>query len=59
MSTPTKLFEPYKLGPITLPNRFVMAPLTRNRAIAAVLNAPDAAMVTGQNLAVDGGWTAR
>src|SRR5215468_4123618 len=33
MSRPTKLFEPYKLGPITLPNRFVMAPLTRNRAI--------------------------
>src|SRR5438034_3407047 len=29
----TKLFEPFKLGPITLPNRFVMAPLTRNRAI--------------------------
>src|SRR5882757_5507125 len=33
MSQPTKLFEPYKLGPLTLPNRFVMAPLTRNRAI--------------------------
>ena len=33
MSTPTKLFEPYKLGPITLPNRLVMAPLTRNRAV--------------------------
>src|SRR5262245_29492377 len=26
-------FEPYKLGPITLPNRFVMAPLTRSRAV--------------------------
>jgi N-ethylmaleimide reductase len=33
MSPPTKLFEPYKLGPITLPNRLVMAPLTRNRAV--------------------------
>jgi N-ethylmaleimide reductase len=33
MSTPTKLFEPFELGPITLANRFVMAPLTRNRAI--------------------------
>src|SRR6201990_579047 len=33
MTTPTKLFEPYKLGPITLPNRLVMAPLTRNRAV--------------------------
>jgi N-ethylmaleimide reductase len=32
MSTLTKLLEPYKLGPITLPNRLVMAPLTRNRA---------------------------
>jgi len=32
MST-TKLFEPFKLGPITLPNRLVMAPLTRNRAV--------------------------
>ena len=33
MSTPTKLFEPYRLGPITLPNRLAMAPLTRNRAV--------------------------
>src|SRR5579864_5343523 len=33
MSTPTKLLEPFKLGPITLNNRLVMAPLTRNRAI--------------------------
>lgn len=32
MSRPTKLFETYKLGPITLANRLVMAPLTRNRA---------------------------
>jgi N-ethylmaleimide reductase len=30
----TKLFEPYQLGKITLPNRIVMAPLTRNRAVA-------------------------
>ncbi len=33
MSQTTKLFEPLKLGPLTLPNRFVMAPLTRNRAV--------------------------
>src|SRR6516165_595396 len=33
ISTPTKLFEPFKLGPLTLPNRLVMAPLTRNRAV--------------------------
>lgn len=33
MST-SKLFEPYKLGAVTLTNRTVMAPLTRNRALA-------------------------
>jgi N-ethylmaleimide reductase len=33
MSTATKLFEPFKLGPTGLPNRIVMAPLTRNRAV--------------------------
>jgi N-ethylmaleimide reductase len=33
MSASTKLLEPYKLGPLTLPNRLVMAPLTRNRAV--------------------------
>ena len=31
--TSTKLFEPFKLGAMTLPNRLVMAPLTRNRAV--------------------------
>jgi N-ethylmaleimide reductase len=40
MSTPTQLFEPYKLGPITLPNRVVMAPLTRNRAVAGLVPSP-------------------
>src|ERR1700716_2156872 len=29
----TNLFEPFKLGALTLPNRLVMAPLTRNRAV--------------------------
>jgi N-ethylmaleimide reductase len=29
----SKLFEPYKLGAVTLTNRTVMAPLTRNRAL--------------------------
>src|SRR3981081_3569918 len=33
MTTPTKLFQPFQLGSMTLPNRLVMAPLTRNRAI--------------------------
>src|SRR5882757_2182497 len=32
MSQSTKLLEPFKLGALTLPNRLVMAPLTRNRA---------------------------
>jgi N-ethylmaleimide reductase len=48
MSTPTKLFEPYKLGPIALPNRFVMAPLTRNRAVEGFVPSPLAAEYYGQ-----------
>ncbi|RKT25658.1 N-ethylmaleimide reductase [Paraburkholderia sp. RAU2J] len=32
----TTLFEPYALGRLTLANRFVMAPLTRNRAGAGL-----------------------
>src|SRR6202023_212937 len=43
MSKPTKLFEPFQLGPITLPNRLVMAPLTRNRAAAGLVPGPLAA----------------
>ena len=37
MHKPTKLFEPYQLGPITLANRVAMAPLTRNRAEAGMV----------------------
>jgi N-ethylmaleimide reductase len=48
MSTPTKLFEPFKLGPITLPNRLVMAPLTRNRAVAGLVPSPLATEYYGQ-----------
>src|ERR1700716_781763 len=48
MSTPTKLFEPYKLGPITLTNRAVMAPLTRNRAVAGMVPNPLAIEYYGQ-----------
>ena len=33
-----KLLESYQLGPMTLPNRMVMAPLTRNRAAGCVPN---------------------
>src|SRR5580698_919305 len=40
MTKPTKLFEPYQLGPLTLPNRLVMAPLTRNRAVEGLVPSP-------------------
>ena len=30
--TGADLFSPFRLGPLTLPNRVVMAPMTRNRA---------------------------
>jgi N-ethylmaleimide reductase len=48
MTQPTKLFEPFKLGPITLPNRLVMAPLTRNRAGAGFVPGPLAIEYYGQ-----------
>jgi N-ethylmaleimide reductase len=49
MSASTKLFEPYKLGAITLPNRLVMAPLTRNRAVPpGMVPSPLAAEYYGQ-----------
>ena len=48
MTTPSKLFEPYKLGPITLPNRAVMAPLTRNRAVAGMVPSSLAVEYYGQ-----------
>jgi N-ethylmaleimide reductase len=47
MST-SRLFEPFKLGPITLPNRLVMAPLTRNRALAGLVPNPLAVEYYGQ-----------
>src|ERR1700676_2487537 len=48
MSTSSKLFEPFKLGPITLPNRLVMAPLTRNRAVAGLVPSPLSVEYYGQ-----------
>src|SRR5881392_337662 len=48
MNTSSKLFEPYRLGPITLPNRLVMAPLTRNRAVAGMVPSPLAVEYYGQ-----------
>jgi N-ethylmaleimide reductase len=40
MSNPYSLFRPYALGPLQLPHRIVMAPMTRNRAGAG--NVPTA-----------------
>jgi N-ethylmaleimide reductase len=48
MTQPTKLFEPFRLGAITLPNRLVMAPLTRNRAVAGLVPNPLAVEYYGQ-----------
>lgn len=44
----SKLFESYQLGPITLTNRSVMAPLTRNRAVAGFVPNPLAIEYYGQ-----------
>ncbi|MGD9839175.1 MAG: alkene reductase [Afipia sp.] len=44
----SKLFDPYKLGAITLTNRAVMAPLTRNRALAGFVPNPLAVEYYGQ-----------
>ena len=46
--TSSKLFEPYRLGAITLSNRVVMAPLTRNRAASGFVPGPLAAEYYGQ-----------
>ena len=42
-----KLFTPIKVGNLTLPNRVVMAPMTRSRAVGNVIN-PSAATYYGQ-----------
>ncbi len=44
----SKLFDPYQLGAATLTNRSVMAPLTRNRAIAGYVPNPLAIEYYGQ-----------
>ncbi len=44
----SKLFDPYKLGPITLKNRATMAPLTRNRSAAGFVPGALAADYYGQ-----------
>lgn len=40
MSHDALLFQPYDLGPLHLPNRIVMAPLTRNRAAQGNVPSP-------------------
>jgi N-ethylmaleimide reductase len=40
MTMTTHLFQPYTLGSLELPNRIVMAPMTRNRADAAGVPVP-------------------
>ena len=44
----SKLFDPYKLGAVTLTNRVVMAPLTRNRAVEGFVPNPLAIEYYGQ-----------
>lgn len=46
--TEKTLFEPYTLGSLTLANRIVMAPLTRNRAVAGLVPSPHAATYYSQ-----------
>jgi N-ethylmaleimide reductase len=41
--TSADLFSPFRLGPLTLPNRIVMAPMTRNRAGSGNVPGPLAA----------------
>ena len=43
----TSLFDPLKVGALTLPNRIVMAPLTRSRA-AGEGRVPNALMKIGR-----------
>jgi N-ethylmaleimide reductase len=61
------LFQPYRLGPFTLPHRIVMAPLTRSRARQPG-NVPDAlaacyyaqrasaALIVGEHAKCEPGW---
>jgi N-ethylmaleimide reductase len=46
--TTADLFAPFQLGPLTLPNRVVMAPMTRNRAGAGNAPGPHAATYYAQ-----------
>jgi len=52
VSSQGKLFAPYRLGPIELANRIVMAPLTRNRAGLGNVPTPLAAEYYAQRASV-------
>lgn len=47
-STQSPLFSPVRLGALELANRVIMAPLTRNRAVAGQVPSPLAAEYYGQ-----------
>ena len=53
-----KLFSPYTLGALTLPNRIAMAPMTRCRATNPAI-APTPMMVEYYGLRADAAETAR
>jgi N-ethylmaleimide reductase len=42
------VFDDYRLGPLSLPNRFVMAPMTRSRALEGNVPNPLAAIYYAQ-----------
>jgi N-ethylmaleimide reductase len=48
MSTYTHLFTPATVGHLALPQRFVMAPMTRNRALPSLAPGPQAAVYYAQ-----------
>ena len=48
MSTYRHLFTPATVGHLALPHRFVMAPMTRNRALPSLVPGPQAAVYYAQ-----------
>ncbi|BCS31970.1 alkene reductase [Luteitalea sp. TBR-22] len=48
MSTHSTLFSPATVGRLALPQRFVMAPMTRNRALPSLAPGPQAALYYAQ-----------
>lgn len=51
MNSHPYLFAPFRLGPLALPNRFVMAPMTRGRAMADGTPTPRMASYYGMRAA--------